>query len=414
MPSFDPHDFITAPFIDCPECRSAAFGILRVGPDALLRRCRQCSHLQRFDLPRVRKAVIYLDQFVISNLMLVRSQAKQVQQFYHTLYGKLLHLSSFQAIVCPHSEAHLLESMVSSDAKHLRDGFEMFAHSVRFKAFDDIRALQAFDRLAKWLANDPSTSCGVTRKNVLWGKPDIWVDRISISVEMPPIPGLKDVWRNWRGKSHGGLVNVFEDTWKKQPERSWEYWRDREAKSWGPLLIPIYEREIEKWNEIVNGRRMPAGEHEMRPHHFVRLINEIVAQIASAGCPESEKYRMACIFLHSEVLAAAPFRQIAGSLYACLAKKAISQVKHPTEGFHSDVDVMSCLLPYCDAMFMDKEIATYWREIQGTPSRRLPFGTRVFSLSNKVELLAYLDELERAIPANQRRFATEAYGLQMP
>ena len=54
---------------------------------------------------------------------------------------------------------------------------------------------------------------------------------------------------------------------------------------------------------------------------------------------------------------------------------------------------MSCLLPYCDAMFIDKEIATYWREIQGTPSRRLPFETRVFSLSNKVELLAYLDEL---------------------
>ena len=207
----------------------------------------------------------------------------------------------------------------------------------------------------------------------------------------------------------------FENTWKKQPERSWEYWRDIEAKSWGPLLIPIYEREIEKWNEIVNGRRMPAGEHEMRPRPaFVLRINEIAAQVASAGCPESEKYRMACSFLHSEVLAAAPFRPIAGSLYACLAKKAISQVKHPTEGFHSDVDVMSCLLPYCDAMFMDRETATYWREIQGTLSRRLPFATRVFSLSSKEEFLAYLDELERAVPANQRRLATEVYGWQQP
>ncbi len=387
-----------------------SFGILRVGPDALLRRCRECSHLQQFDLPRVHKAVIYLDQFVISNLMMVRSQAKQVQRFYYTLYSKLLHLSRLQAIVCPHSEAHLLESMVFSDAKQLRDGFEMFAHSVRFKGFDDIRALQVFDRLAKWLANDPSTSCGVTRRNVLRGEADVWADRISISVEMPAIPGINDVWRDWQGKSHRGLVDVFENTWKKQPERSWEYWRDREAKSWGPLLIPIYDREIEKWNEIVNGRRPPAGEHEMRPHHFVWLINEIAAKIASAGCLESDEYRMACIFLHSDALAAAPFRQIAGSLYACLAKKAVSQVKHPTEGFHSDVDVMSCLLPYCDAMFMDKETATYWREIQGTPSRRLPFKTRVFSLSSKNEFLAYLDELERAVPPNQRRLATEVYG----
>ena len=410
MPSFDPRDFIMGPYIACPECGLASFGILRVGPDALLRRCRDCSHLQRFDLPKVNKAVIYLDQFVISNLMMVRSKTKQVQPFYHTLYSKLLHLSTNQAIVCPHSEAHSLESVVFPDPKELRKGFEMFAHSVRFKEFDNIRALQMFDRLAKWLANDPSASCSVTRRKVLQGKPDVWVDRIVISVEMPPIPGIKDVWRDWRGKSHRGLVDVFENTWKKQPGRSWEYWRDREAKSWGPLLIPLYDREIEKWNDIVNGRRQPAGAHEMRPHHFVTLINEIAAKIASAGCPENEKYRMACMFLYSDALATAPFRQIAGSLYACLAKKAVSQVKHPTEGFHSDVDVMSCLSPYCDAMFMDKEIATYWREIQGTPSRRLPFETRVFSLSGKNEFLAYLDELERAIPADQRRLVTEVYG----
>jgi hypothetical protein len=410
VPSFDPRELIQAPFIACPECGAASFGILRVGPDALLRRCRDCSHLRRLDLPIVRKAVIYLDQFVISNLMMVRSQAKRVPPFYYTLYSKLLRLSSLQAIVCPHSEAHSLESMVFPDAKQLRKGFEMFAHSVRFKEFDDIRALQVFDSLAKWLRNDQSTTCGVTRRNVLQGKPDVWVERISISVEMPPIPGIEDVWRDWRGKSHRGLVDVFENTWKKQPERSWEYWRDREAGSWGPLLIPIYDREIEKWNDILNERQRPAGPHEMRPHHFVTLINEIAAKAATAGCPESDKYRMTCIFLRSKALAAAPFRQIAGSLYACLARKAISQLKHPTEGFHTDVDVMSCLLPYCDAMFMDKEIATYWREIQGTPSRRLPFETRVFSHSTKNEFLAYLDELEGAVPVNQRRFATEVYG----
>jgi hypothetical protein len=34
----------------------------------------------------------------------------------------------------------------------------------------------------------------------------------------------------------------------------------------------------------------------------------------------------------------------------------------------------------------------------------------VFSLSGKNEFLAYLDELERAIPADQRRLVTEVYG----
>jgi hypothetical protein len=287
----------------------------------------------------------------------------------------------------------------------------MFANSVRFVAFDNIRSLQVFDRLSKWLVNDLSVTCAVARRNVLRGDPpDIWVDRINVTVEMPPIPGIVDILRNWRAKSHSGLVEVFENTWNKQPEHSWEYWRDREAKSWGPLLIPIYEREIAKWNEIINGRREPAGPHELQPHPFVTLIDGIADTIASSGCPPDEKVRMAFTFLFSDTLAQAPFRQIAGSLYACLAKKAVSQVKHPTRGFHNDVDVMSCLSPYCDAMLMDREIAAYWREIQGSPSRRLPSGTRVFSLSSKNDVLAYLDELEHAVPPEQRILATEVYG----
>ena len=406
----DPRDFITPPFTTCPKCSLRSFGILRVGPDNFLRRCRECYHMEAFDLPRVHKAIVYLDQFVISNLMLVRSGIKQVHPFYHALYNKLLNLSNLQAVVCPHSEAHSIESIVSAEHRQLRSGFEMFAHSVRFEEFDLIRAHQVFDRLAKWLARDSSQTCAISRNDVLrGGRPDVWVDRITVSVDMPPIPGLVDKLRDWRGKSHRGLVKVFEDTWKKQPERTWEYWRDREAGCWGPGLIPIFKREIAKWDDIINGRRQPEGPHEMQPHHYVTLILDTASTIESAGCPKEEKIRMAFEFLHSDTLAHSPFRQIAGSLYASLAKKATSQVKPPTEGFHNDVDVMSCLLPYCDAMFMDREIAAYWREIQGSPTHRLPFETRVFSLATTTEFFAYLDHLACEVPAEQRRLVAEVY-----
>jgi hypothetical protein len=52
--------------------------------------------MEAFDLPRVHKAIVYLDQFVISNLMLARSGTKRVQPFYYTLYNKLLNLSNLQ------------------------------------------------------------------------------------------------------------------------------------------------------------------------------------------------------------------------------------------------------------------------------------------------------------------------------
>jgi hypothetical protein len=117
----------------------------------------------------VRKTILYLDQFVISNLMLIRSSSKQVQPFYRTLYDKLACLSTLQAIVCPRSEAHSVESVVSVDGKRLRSGFEMFAQSVRFEGFDNIRTLQVFDRLSRWLANDSSKTCSAGRKDILRG-----------------------------------------------------------------------------------------------------------------------------------------------------------------------------------------------------------------------------------------------------
>ena len=148
--------------------------------------------------------------------------------------------------------------------------------------------------------------------------------------------------------------------------------------------------------------------HEDEPHHFVTLIHDIADRIEEAGCPPAQKLETALRFL-KEATGDTPFRQIAGSIYACIAKKAAAQKKPPTQGFHNDVDVMSCILPYCDAMFMDREMAAYWREIQGTPSRRLPFETKLFSLFTKAEFLAYLDQLEQSVPERQSRLAREIY-----
>lgn len=104
-----------------------------------------------------------------------------------------------------------------------------------------------------------------------------------------------------------------------------------------------------------------------------------------------------------------PFLQISSALYASLAKKAASQEKLPTQGFFSDVDVMSCLIPYCDAMFLDRECAAYWKEIQSSPARRMGYETRIFSMATKDEFLSYLDDQEYAVPEEQRRYATELY-----
>jgi hypothetical protein len=106
--------------------------------------------------------------------------------------------------------------------------------------------------------------------------------------------------------------------------------------------------------------------------------------------------------MQSVTLQQTPAVSISSSIYACLAKKAPTQNRPPTRGFSNDLDVISCLLPYCDAMFLDRECANYWREIQGTPTRRFPYATRVFSMAHNDAFLDYLDELEKGVSAAPR------------
>ena len=65
----DPRVFIQPPYLACTNCGTEnAFGVLIIGW-GYTRRCRECWHTDRFDLPEIRKTVIYLDQLAISEMM---------------------------------------------------------------------------------------------------------------------------------------------------------------------------------------------------------------------------------------------------------------------------------------------------------------------------------------------------------
>ena len=67
----DPRDFISGPFRKCPKCGAEQFGVLMVCGNHYIRRCREraCWYTQSANLPEIKKKIIYLDQFAISNMM---------------------------------------------------------------------------------------------------------------------------------------------------------------------------------------------------------------------------------------------------------------------------------------------------------------------------------------------------------
>ncbi|HEX5473945.1 MAG TPA: hypothetical protein VFX12_04710 [Vicinamibacterales bacterium] len=66
----DPRVFISPPDRTCPKCSKDAFGVLGVGREQYTRRCRECWFTETFPfLSTLKKKVIYIDQFAISNMM---------------------------------------------------------------------------------------------------------------------------------------------------------------------------------------------------------------------------------------------------------------------------------------------------------------------------------------------------------
>jgi hypothetical protein len=118
---FDPRVFIRPPYITCPNCGAEVqFGVLMIGW-GYTRRCRECWFTERYDLPEIRKRVIYLDQMAISDMMKALNPAcpayERVDPFWRELFEKLDVLKKLQVIVCPDSATHRAESAVAPDPK---------------------------------------------------------------------------------------------------------------------------------------------------------------------------------------------------------------------------------------------------------------------------------------------------------
>ena len=70
--------------------------------------------------------------------------------------------------------------------------------------------------------------------------------------------------------------------------------------------------------------------------------------------------------------------------------------------------MLSAYLPYCDAMFVDKEMHGLLDE---PPLKTaLNYGTKVFSPRSKQDFLDFLDQIENSAPAEHMAKVREVYG----
>jgi len=131
---------------------------------------------------------------------------------------------------------------------------------------------------------------------------------------------------------------------------------------------------------------------------------------------EDEAREKVVAFLKSGAMNGTPSNIIAASMYAALARKAASgQKKLPDEGMATDIKVVSTLLPYCDAMFVDNICRSLLNEIPQTHA--LPYKCAVFSSKTSSEFLKYLTAIRNSATPQHLELIEEVYGpkvLQPP
>jgi hypothetical protein len=232
-----------------------------------------------------------------------------------------------------------------------------------------------------------------------------WEEHFFISVGGLDPEGWVDSLREQRQRTAEGIAAVHERC--RNSDLSFEELYRTELEAFGRTLIEVYVAEARRRDEAIEQGTVDL--EILLPSSVSRLVETMHHVLHAEGVPEEELWAKTVEFLQPETLEHIPYVQISCMLYAALARKArAGQVRPPSRGMVNDVQVVSALLPYCDAMLLDNEMAGLLGE---EPLRTsLDFDTRIFSWNTRDRFLEYLDEIREAVPNEHVELVETVYG----
>ena len=137
------NDLIRHPYWNCPFCNTvSSFGIFVMagGGGAYTRRCTRCGRSRHIPFPTLNLRVIYVDQFVISNVVKALDpqtepqRRAQLDPFWKIAFERLHRLCKLHLIIYPDSPLHYDESVVTGIAsfKKLKRIYELLSGGPTF------------------------------------------------------------------------------------------------------------------------------------------------------------------------------------------------------------------------------------------------------------------------------------------
>jgi hypothetical protein len=377
--------------------------------DAYRRRCRECWHSEEYRLPPLKKKIIYLDQFVVSEIMKLRTPGTKghaavvAEPFWAELATMLEKLGRLQLICCPDSGEHQNESLLSPFYQSLKQTYESFSGGISFHPSDEIKREQ-IALLARAWANNKDPNFDFDTSGVVHGDLHGWNDKVYVVVNLNYGQWIDDI-RAQRERAHAGITDIFNRVWKVE-RHDFNYWYELERTDYQRHMLQHYVNDQTQRGEIVRGER-PFTLEEVLPSEAeitVHVIEHVITEEAGTNSPERLKS-----FFEQNRIKEAPFNKIASSMFASIAMKAAAgQNKPPNQGTMTDITLVSTLLPYCDAMFMDNGCRSILSDVP--QSHRQFDASKIYSLNRKEEFMTYLKGIETGASPEHLAMVNEVYG----
>ena len=399
---------IPPPYEACPYCGADAFGVSSVFSDRLTRRCASCGRPGPGErsvaepLPAIRKKVLYLDQFVVSNFALLVDPDADPQRVaraerWRPVYDRVNALVTVQALVCPSSGFHTNEAL----PRLASDSFMRSLDQVRLRLSGGLRFSEPLDIELDQLRHAVDVSTApvplsapelVASSPFRSGDPHGWMPRLHVGVATVSMyAGLvDDVAMSLSGQ--GEALHAVFDTWRDQPPSVVRDQFELELASYGPSLLRALEKALER------ARVDPFAASSAAVVRY-RALRRLLGDDDAATID----------FLAGDAVKVMPKLRIASAMYAVLARQAANGMQAVEPSFAVDVAMTSTVMPYVEALLVDRRCAEVLRQ---PPARDevARWGTTVLSAGALDVVIGWLDAVEAGVTDAHLGVVARVYG----
>jgi transcription elongation factor Elf1 len=403
--------FERPPFTDCPKCGGyGTVGLVNIYSDHYLRRCTQCQHREAVQLPELDKKVVYLDQFVVSELFKLRNGTRKPnaanEEFWMRLDQSVRRAMLLQRAVFPHSDLHSDETTVSPFSQALRLAFDRLSGEVDLENHREIQQSQTWEYFCAFLDGNGPPTLNFAVDEILHGNRNAWLPDIVLSVNMD-YSQFADQIRKRRDSLDQSMLPIFRRWQSTKP--TFEEVLHSELAGIGAGKRSALRTAIGLIEKGIN-QGDPQALIDGSLHAVYVEFRQMQDTLHTRGMALNDAMQEVTRFWDWSGLAELPHHKIAAHLYAGIARKLVAgQRKLPTRGFSNDVQAIATYAPYVDAMFVDRECAALVKE--QPLSNRLGFSSTIYSLSSGDEFIQYLDSLSDSTPDDVSTHAHQLYGI---